>query len=179
MGDTMRACFHPEGDGARRMVSGTGRPAFSMKRSNPRKKRRPGEGSKHLVRQFARWVKGDRALLESDAMVQGRTTFTATICSILRSNIRLYDRLERRQANGASCAWMRSTTRTGSIRCSPARSRRDFFTASICVGRNRRLALMKWRLEKRGGKLAELPLGGTRQRKKIARTKNEAWLAGA
>jgi hypothetical protein len=138
-------------------------------------KRRPGEGSKHWFGNQRAWVKGDRALLESDAMVLGRTTFSDHMFDFTLY-IRLYDRLERRQGE-----WkiLRMDAIYDKDRLDPVLAGSippGFFEGVDLRGPQAALALMKWRLEKRGGKLAELPLGGTDSEKRL-RAENEAWLA--
>ena len=140
-------------------------------------KRPAGEGSKHWFGNSRAWVKGDRALLESDAQVQGRTTISGHMFDFTLY-IRLNDRLERRQGE-----WriLRMDAIYDKDRLDPVLAGTipaGFFDGVDLRGPQSALALMKWRLEKRGGKLAELPLGGTDSEKKL-RAENEAWLAGA
>jgi hypothetical protein len=174
--DTMRACFYPEATVRVAWYSGPVA-GFLDETIESAQKRPAGEGSKHWFGNSRAWVKGDRALLETDAMVQGRTTFIGHMFDFTLY-IRLYDRLERRQGE-----WriLRMDAIYDKDRLDPVLAGTipaGFFDGVDLRGPQSALALMKWRLEKRGGKLAELPLGGTDSEKTL-RTENEAWLAGA
>ncbi len=93
--ETMRACFHP--DATVRVLWYTGPVGEFLERTiKSHEERAPGEGSKHWFGNARAWVKGGRALLESDAQVQGRTNFAGHMFDFTLF-IRLYDRLERRQ----------------------------------------------------------------------------------
>lgn len=172
--ETMRACFHP--DATVRVAWYSGPVAgFLAETIESAEKRRPGEGSKHWFGNQRAWIKGDRALLESDAMVLGRTTFSDHMFDFTLY-IRLYDRLERRQGE-----WkiLRMDAIYDKDRLDPVLASSlppGFFDGVDLRGPQAALALMKWRLEKRGGKLPELPLGGTESEKRL-RAENEAWLA--
>jgi hypothetical protein len=93
--------------------------------------------------------------------------------------IRLYDRLERRQGE-----WkiLRMDAIYDRDRLDPVLAGTlppGFFDGVDFAGPQAVLALMKWRLGKRGGKLPDdLPLGGAESEKQL-RAANEAWLAGA
>jgi len=170
--DTMRACFHPEATVRVAWYSGPVA-GFLDETIESAQKRPPGESSKHWFGNSRAWVKGNRALLESDAMVLGRTTFSGHMFDFTLY-IRLYDRLERRAGE-----WkiLRMDAIYDKDRLDPVLAGTipsGFFDGVDLRGPQAALALMKWRLEKRGGKLAELPLGGTESEKKL-RAENEAW----
>jgi hypothetical protein len=174
--DTMRACFHP--DATVRVLWYAGPVAgFLDETIESFEKRKPGEGSKHWFGNQRAWVKGDRALLESDAQVQGRTNYAGHMFDFTLY-IRLYDRMERRQGE-----WriLRMDAIYDKDRLDPVLAGTipaGFFDGVDLTGPGAAVALMRWRLAKRGGKVpADLPLGGTDSEKQL-RAANEAWLAG-
>jgi hypothetical protein len=140
-------------------------------------KRKPGEGSKHWFGNQRAWVKGDRALLESDAQVQGRTHYAGHMFDFTLY-IRLYDRMERRQGE-----WriLRMDAIYDKDRLDPVLAgtiHAGFFDGVDLTGPGAAVALMSWRLAKRGGKVpADLPFDGTDSEKQL-RAANEVWLAG-
>ena len=127
----MRACFHP--DATVRVLWYTGPVGEFLERTiKSHEERAPGEGSKHWFGNARAWVKGGRALLESDAQVQGRNRISPASCSISRSISGSMTGWSGVRASGASCAWMRFTI---SDRLDPVLagtdSRRAFSRASI------------------------------------------------
>jgi hypothetical protein len=93
--ETMRACFHP--DATVRVLWYSGPVAgFLDETIKSFAEREPGGGSKHWFGNSRVWVKGDRALLETDAQVLGRNR-TGGYLFDFTLFIRLYDRIERRQ----------------------------------------------------------------------------------
>ena len=93
--ETMRACFHP--DATVRVLWYSG-PAdeFLERTIKSHREYGPGESSKHWFGNARAWLKGDRALCETDAQVLGRTNFAGHMFDFTLF-IRLYDRMERRQ----------------------------------------------------------------------------------
>ena len=175
--ETMRACFHPEATVRVAWYSGPVA-GFLDETIESAKDRAPGEGTKHWFGNSRAWVKGDRALLETDAQVLGRQRFAGHMFDFTLY-IRLYDRIERRQRE-----WkiLRMDAIYDRDRLDPVLAGTlppGFFDGVDFTGPQAVLALMKWRLGKRGGKLADdLPLGGSDSEKQL-RAANEAWLAGA
>jgi hypothetical protein len=175
--ETMRACFHP--DATVRVLWYSGPVGEFLKRTiKSHEEREPGEGSKHWFGNARAWVKGDRALLETDAQVQGRTNFAGHMFDFTLY-IRLYDRVERRQGE-----WriLRMDAIYDKDRLDPVLAGTipvGFFDGVDLTGPGAAVALMRWRLAKRGGEVpADLPLGGAQSEKRL-RAANEAWLAGA
>jgi hypothetical protein len=175
--ETMRACFYPEATVRVAWYSGPVA-GFLEETIASAKERVPGEGTKHWFGNSRAWVKGDRALLETDAQVLGRQRFAGHMFDFTLF-IRLYDRLERRAGK-----WkiLRMDAIYDRDRLDPVLAGTlppGFFDGVDFSGPQAGLALMKWRLGKRGGTLpADLPLGGTESEKKL-RVENEAWLASA
>jgi len=174
--DTMRACFHP--DATVRVLWYSGPAAGFLDRTvTSAAEYGPGESSKHWFGNARVWVRGDRALLETDTMVMGRTAFADHLFDFTLY-IRLYDRLERRQD-----AWkiLRMDAIYDRDRLDPVipdSVPANFFAGVDLTGPGAAVALMRWRLQKRGGKVPhDIPLRGTDSEKQL-RTENEAWLAG-
>lgn len=174
--ETMRGCFHP--DATVRVLWYSGPVAGFLERTiASAEERKQGESSKHWFGNQRVWVKDDRALLETDTMVMGRSAFAGHLFDYTLY-IRLYDRIERREAD-----WkiLRMDAIYDRDRLDPVihgAVPADFFTGVELTGPNAAVALMRWRLAKRGGKIPQdIPMGGTDSEKKL-RTENEAWLAG-
>jgi hypothetical protein len=173
----MRACFHP--DATVRVLWYSGPVAgFLDETIGSFVGRKPGQSSKHWLGNSRVWLKGDRALLETDAQVQVRTNFAGHMFDFTLY-IRLYDRLERRRSE-----WriLRMDAIYDKDRLDPVLAGTippGFFEGVDLSGPGAAVALSRWRTEKRGGKIPDdLPIGGTESEKKL-RAANEAWLAGA
>ena len=173
--DTMRACFHP---GATVRVAWYSGPVegFIKETIEGAADRAPGEGTKHWIGNSRAWVRGDRALLETDAQVLGRQRFAGHKFDFTLY-IRFYDKLERRQVE-----WriLRMDAIYDRDRLDPVLAGTlppGFFDGVDFSGPQAVLALLKWRMAKRRGKLPDdLPLGGTESEKQL-RAEGEAWLA--
>lgn len=174
--ETMRACFHP--DATVRVLWYSGPVATFLERTiAAAAEREPGESSKHWFGNSRVWIKGDRALLETDTMVMGRNSFAGHLFDFTLF-LRLYDRLERRQGE-----WkiLRMDAIYDKDRLDPVVP--GSVPASLFDGVNLRepdgaIGLMRWRIEKRGGKIpTDIPIGGTESERKL-RADSEAWLAG-
>jgi hypothetical protein len=175
--DTMRACFHP--DATVRVLWYSGPAAGFLDRTvASATEYGPGESSKHWFGNQRVWVKGDRALLETDAMVMGRTAFAGHLFDFTLY-IRLYDRLERRQGEWKILRMDAIYDRDRLDPVIPGAVPASFFDGVDLTGPDTAVALMRWRLQKRGGKVAhDIPLRGTDSEKQL-RAESEAWLAGA
>ncbi|MGH7090107.1 MAG: nuclear transport factor 2 family protein, partial [Stellaceae bacterium] len=93
--EAMRACFHPE---ATVSVSWYKGPAatFFERTIALAAARGPEERSKHFIGNQRSWLKRDRALLETDALVLGRDFIDGHLFD-LTIYLRFFDRIERRQ----------------------------------------------------------------------------------
>jgi hypothetical protein len=175
--EPMRACFHS--DATVRVLWYSGPVAgFLDETIKSFEGRKPGEGSKHWLGNSRVWVKGERALLESDAMVLGRNRFEGHLFDFTLY-IRLYDRIERRQGDWRILRMDAIYDRDRLDPVIPGSVPASFFEGVDMTGPFAAIGLMRWRTAKRGGKIPEdLPIGGTESEKKL-RAANEAWLAGA
>ena len=174
--DTMRACFHPDATVRVLWYSGPAS-GFLDETVAAAAEKEPGDHSKHWFGNSRVWVNGNRALLETDAMVIGRSAFAGHHFDFTLY-IRLYDRLEHRQGE-----WkiLRMDAIYDKDRLDPVihgAVPAGFFDGVDLTTPGAAVALMRWRLTKRGGKIpADIPLGGTDSEKKL-RADGEAWLAG-
>lgn len=173
--ETMRACFYPEATVRVLWYSGPVA-GFLDETIESAKKRAPDESSKHWFGNSRAWVKGDRALLESDAMVMGRSRLEGHLLDFTLY-IRLYDRLERRHGEWKILRMDAIYDKDRLDPVIPGSLPANFFASVHLAGPGAGVALMRWRLAKRGGKIPDdLPLGGTESEKRL-RAENEAWLA--
>jgi hypothetical protein len=137
-----------------------------------------GESSKHWFGNARAWVKGDRALLETDAMVMIRNRVEGILFDSTLY-IRLFDRLERRQGPWKILRMDAIYDKDRLDPVIPSSVPPGFFAGVDVTGPDSALALMRWRLAKRGGEIpADLPLGGGENEKKL-RAEAEAWLNAA
>ena len=175
--DTMRGCFHP--DATVRVLWYSGPAATFIERTiAAAAERAAGESSKHWFGNARAWVKGDRALLETDVMVMLRNRvegilFDATLY------IRLYDRMERRQGQWKILRMDAIYDKDRLDPVIPGSAPPGFFAGVDLSDQGSAVALMQWRLAKRGGKISpDIPSGGSENEKKL-RAEAEAWLNGA
>lgn len=172
--ETMRDCFHP--DATVRVLWYSGPVAEFFERTiEGAAERGPGESSKHWFGKARAWTKGDRALLETDAMVLGRTRIEQLFFDFTLY-IRLYDRLERRAGRWRILRMDAIYDKDRLDPVIPGSVPAGFCDGVDPAGPFAAVALMRWRLEKRGGKIpADLPMGGTESERKL-RAEGEAWL---
>jgi hypothetical protein len=175
--ETMRACFHP--DATVRVLWYSGPVAgFLDETIKSFAEREPGGGSKHWFGNSRVWVKGDRALLETDAQVLGRNR-TGGYLFDFTLFIRLYDRIERRQGEWRILRMDAIYDRDRLDPVIPGSVPADFFAGVDMTGPFAAIGFIRWRIAKRGGSVPpDLPIGNTESEKKL-RAANEAWLAGA
>ena len=174
--ETMRACFHP--DATVRVLWYSGPVAGFLDRTiASAEERADGGSSKHWFGNARVWVKGARALLETDAQVQLRSRLDGHLIDTTLF-IRLYDRLERRAGEWRISRMDAIYDKDRLDPVIPGSVPASFFDGIDFSGANASLGIMRWRAAKRGGKLPpDLPIGGTDSEKEL-RKENEAWLAG-
>lgn len=174
--ETMRACFHP--DATVRVLWYSGPVATFLERTiASAAERKPGESSKHWFGNSRVLVKGDRALLETDTMVIGRNSFKGHLFDFTLY-LRLYDRVERRQGQWRILRMDAIYDKDRLDPVIPGSVPAGFFEGINLTGPDAAIGLMRWRIEKRGGKIpSDLPIGGTDSERQL-RAEAEAWLAG-
>lgn len=173
--DGMRACFHP--DATVRVLWYSGPVAAFLEQTIAgAAKWKPGEKStRHWLGNSRASVKGDRAILETDAMVLNRDRFMGHLFDFT-INLRLYDRVERREGEWRILRMDAIYDKDRLDPVIPGSVPADFFAGVQFDGPEAAIGFAKWRIEKRGGQIpVDLPIGGTDREKKL-RTEAEAWL---
>lgn len=173
--DKMRACFHPD---ASVLVSWFSGPAklFMERTVVMAAERRLEERSKHWFGNSRVAVKGDRAILETDALVLGRDWIDGYWFDYTMY-VRMYDRMERRDG-----AWkiLRMVVIYDKDRLDPVvpgAVPASFFAGLELTGPLAGIACMRFRSAKKGRVVPpELVLGGSDGEQKC-RAETEAWLA--
>jgi hypothetical protein len=173
--EAMRTCFHPD---ATVCVSWYSGPAskFFERTIGMSADRRPEERSKHWFGNQRVWLTRDRAILESDTMVQGRNWFEGHLFDFTWF-MRMYDRVERRQGT-----WriLRMTAIYDKDRLEPVvpgSVPASFFDGAKITGPESGIAMMRFMNEKRGRPVPpDIIIGGADSERKL-RADAEAWLA--
>src|SRR5215469_2570979 len=158
--ETMRQCFHP--DAAVRVLWFSGPASTFIERTIAAAvERSAGESSKHWFGNARAWINGDRALLETDAMVMLRHRLDGILFDSTLY-IRLFDRMERRQGQWRILRMDAIYDKDRIDPVIPGSVPPGFFAGVDISGPDAAIALMRWRLGKRGGQIPpDLPLGGT------------------
>ena len=174
--ETMRACFHADATVCVSWYSGPAS-AFLDHTVAMGRDRRPEEGSKHWFGNSRVWVKGDRALLETDAMVLVRDRFDGHLFDFTWY-LRMYDRVERRQGTWRILRMTAIYDKDRADPVVPGAVPASFFAGVKLEGRESAIAMMRFRTEKLGRKIPpDLIIGGT-DGEKTLRAEADAWLAG-
>jgi hypothetical protein len=172
--DGMRACFHPD---AQICVSWFSGPVatFFERTIAMAAERRPEERSKHWFGASQVAVKGDRAILETDAQVQVRDWFDGHLFD-LTASVRMYDRVERRQGTWRIARMTVIYDKDRMEPVIPGSLPPGFFDGIKATGPESGMAFMRFRTEKRGRKIPpEVVVGGSDNERRL-RTDTEAWL---
>ena len=173
--DEMRACFHPD---ATVCVSWFSGPVaiFFERTIAMAAERRPEERSKHWFGGSRVAVKGDRAILETDAQVQVRDWFDGHLFD-LTAYTRMYDRVERRQGMWRIARMIVIYDKDRMEPVVPGELPPGFFGGVKLSGPDSSIAFMRFRTEKRGRKVPpELVIGGSDGERRL-RAETETWLA--
>jgi hypothetical protein len=173
--DTFRACFHPDATVRVLWYSGPAAP-FIEETIESAAKRKPGEKSlRHWLGNSRVWLKGDRALLETDTMVMNRDRFKGHLFDYTLY-IRLYDRMERRAGEWRILRMDAIYDKDRLDPVIPGSLPPDFFAGVPLEGPEAQMGLTRWRMAQRGGAFpSDLPIGGTESETKL-RMEAEAWL---
>ena len=174
--DTMRACFHPDATVCVAWYSGPVS-TFFERTIDMAAERRPEEASKHWLGNSRVRVKGDRAILETDAIVLNRSYFDGHLFDF-SIYLRLYDRIERRDRQWKILRMSGIYDKDRLDPVIPGSLPAGYFDGLRLSGAEASVGMMRWRLEKRGGKVSpDIALAGTDGEKKL-RAETEAWMAG-
>ena len=174
--ETMRACFHPDATVCVSWFSGPAATFFERTIAMAAE-RRPEERSKHWFGSSRVTVKGDRAILETDAQVQVRDWFDGRLFD-LTAYVRMYDRVERRDGHVAHPAHGRDLRQGPDGARHSRRAAAGFFRRHQGFGTESGIAFMRFRTEKVGRRMPpELVIGGSENERRT-RADTEAWLAG-
>ncbi len=171
--ETMRACFHSDSTVSVSWYSGPASTFFERTIAMA-KERRPEERSKHFIGNARAFIKGERAILETDAMVLGRNFVEGHLFDFT-FYLRFYDRLERRQG-----VWriLRMTAIYDKDRVEPVipgSVPASFFASAKLEGPESAIGLARLLNEKRGRPMPPVVIGGTDGELKL-RAEAEAWL---
>ncbi len=174
--ETMRACFHPDATVCVSWFSGPAATFFERTIAMAAE-RRPEERSKHWFGSSRVAVKGDRAILETDAQVQVRDWFDGHLFD-LTAYVRMYDRVERRDGTWRISRMTVIYDKDRMEPVIPGALPPGFFDGIKVSGPESGIAFMRFRTEKVGRKMPpELVIGGSENERRT-RADTEAWLAG-
>jgi hypothetical protein len=173
--EAMRACFHPDATVCVSWYSGPASTFFERTIAMSTD-RRPEERSKHWFGNSRVWLKRDRALLETDAMVLVRDRFDGHLFDFTWF-IRIYDRIERRQGEWRILRMTGIYDKDRADPVVPGSVPASIFAGIKLDGPESAIAMMRFRSEKMGRTVPpDIVIGGTQGEKKL-RAEAEAWLA--
>jgi hypothetical protein len=174
--DGMRACFHPDATVCVSWFSGPVATFFERTIAMAAE-RRPEERSKHWFGSSRVAVKGDRAVLETDAQVQVRDWFDGHLFDLVAFT-RMYDRVERRDGVWRIARMVVIYDRDRLEPVIPGDLPPGFFDGIKVEGPESAIAFMRFRTEKKGRKMPpELVIGHTDAERRL-KAEAEAWLGG-
>jgi len=174
--DTMRACFHPD---ASVLVSWFSGPAtdFMARTVTMWNERRPEERSKHWFGNQRARIKGDRAILETDAMVMGRDFLDDYLFDFV-FYCRMYDRIERRQGVWRILRMVVIYDKDRLDPVVPGSVPASYFEQMPVRGADSGVAFMRFRQTRRGRTVPpNIVLGGSDGERRLKQDA-EAWLEG-
>ena len=174
--ETMRACFHPD---ATVSVSWFDGPiaTFLERTIAMSTGRRPEERSKHFIGNARSWAKGDRAILETDAMVLGRNFFAEGQLFDFTYYLRFFDRLEKRQGTWRILSMTAIYDKDRIDPVIPGSVPPSHFAGVKLEGEESAIGWARWMNERRIRPMPPVVLGGSEGERKL-RAAAEAWLAG-
>ena len=175
--DAMRACFHPDATVLVSWYDGTAA-HFVERTVAMSSERRPEERSKHWFGNMRTRVNGDRALLETDALVLGRDFLDGYLFDFTIYG-RMYDRIERRDG-----AWkiLRMVFIYDKDRLDPVVPGSvpvSYFAAMPVSGQDSGVAFMRFRQTKKGRTVPpNIIIGGSAGETRLKQEAG-AWLEGS
>jgi hypothetical protein len=173
--DGFRACFHPDATVRVLWYSGPTGPFIEQTIESAAKRKPGGKSTRHWLGNYRVWLKGDRAILETDTMIINRDRFKGHLVDYVM-NIRLYDRMERRDGEWRILRMDAIYDRDRLDPVIPGSLPSDFFVGVALEGPEAQMGITRWRLKMRGAPFpADLPIGGT-DSETVVRKETEAWL---
>ncbi len=174
--ETMRACFHPDATVLVSWFNGAASD-FMARTVAMAEERRPEERSKHWFGNMRTQIKGDRAILETDAMVMGRD-FLDDYLFDFTFYCRMYDRIERRQGVWRILRMVVIYDKDRLDPVVPGSVPASYFDKLPVRGADSGVAFMRFRQGKKGRTVPpDIVLGGSEGERRL-RQETEAWLAG-
>ena len=174
--ETMRACFHPDATVLVSWFSGTAQ-NFMERTVAMAAERGPEERSKHWFGNQRTQIKGDRAILETDAMVLGRDVLDGYLFDST-FYVRMYDRMERRQGVWRILRMVVIYDKDRLDPVVPGAVPASYFAQVPVRGPNSGIAFMRFRQTKKGRIVPpDIVLGGTDGERRL-KQETEAWLQG-
>ena len=173
-----RACFHPDATVRVLWYSGPVAPFIEQTIESAAKRTPGGKSTRHWLGNFRVWLRGDRAILETDTMVLNRDRFKGHLVDYTIS-LRLYDRMERRHGEWRILRMDAIYDKDRLDPVIPGSLPPSFFDGVPLDGPEAQMGLTRWRLAQRGARIPDdLPIGGT-DTEKTVRAESEAWLHAA
>jgi hypothetical protein len=174
--ETMRACFHPDATVLVSWFSGTAQ-NFMERTVAMAAERGPEERSKHWFGNQRTQIKGDRAILETDAMVLGRDVLDGYLFDST-FYVRMYDRVERRQGVWRILRMVVIYDKDRLDPVVPGAVPASYFAQVPVKGPESGIAFMRFRQTKKGRIVPpDIVLGGTDGERRL-KQETEAWLQG-
>ena len=174
--ETMRACFHPDATVLVSWFSGTAQ-NFMERTVAMAAERGPEERSKHWFGNQRTQIKGDRAILETDAMVLGRDVLDGYLFDST-FYVRMYDRMERRQGVWRILRMVVIYDKDRLDPVVPGAVPASYFAQVPVKGPESGIAFMRFRQTTKGRIVPpDIVLGGTDGERRL-KQEAEAWLQG-
>lgn len=174
--ETMRSCFHPDATVLVSWFSGTAA-NFVERTVAMTNERRPEERSKHWFGNTRTKIKGDRAILETDALVLGRDFLDGHLFDFTIYG-RMYDRIERRQGVWRILRMVFVYDKDRLDPVVPGSVPAAYFDKMPVIGPDSGVAFMRFRQTKKGRTVPpDIIIGGSDGERRLKQDA-EAWLEG-
>lgn len=174
--DTMKSCFHPDAELTVSWYSGN---AWEFVEATKKlsANRKPEERSKHWFGNWRSWLKGDRAILETDVQVITRDRLDGCLFDYI-SYSRFFDLFERRDGEWKIWRWWCVYDKDNMTPTIPGSAPPSFFDGIDFSQADNGFAFMKLRQAKRGGKIPPGIIIGQSPDEARIRKDGFAWLEG-
>ena len=174
--ETMRACFHPDATVLVSWFAGAASD-FVARTEKMWAERRPEERSKHWFGNQRARISGDRALLETDALVLGRDLLDNHLFDFTIYG-RMYDRIERRAGTWRILRMVFIYDKDRLDPVVPGSVPVSYFDTMPVSGPESGVAFMRFRQTKKGRTVPpNIIIGGSDGERRL-KAEAEAWLAG-